>query len=364
MPVEIGLWRVDGSVPVKVESSGVPLESKLEKMIEDDPTILGASLLLIGRQVPTDYGKSVDLLAVDADGALHVLELKRDKTPREVVAQVLDYGSWVQGLSHDAVLDLFGNYRPGEAFEEAWTSCFGGNAPEELNTGHRLTVIAGDIDPATERIVEYLSGFEVPVNVVFFRYFVDGERAYLARTWLLDEARTPPKTGGGKSGSKEPWNGSDWYISFGEESGSRNWDDARTYGFVSAGGGEWFSKTLRSLPDGARVFACIPKTGYVGVGRVIGPARRFDEATVSVDGSERRLGELPLQGTYSHADGLTGEDTSEYVVPVSWAQTRPREQAVWKKGMFANQNSACKLRNRFTLDELAAAFDLDSESAV
>jgi hypothetical protein len=27
--------------------------------------------------------------------------------------------------------------------------------------------------------------------------------------------------------------------------------------------------------------------------------------------------------------------------------------------MFANQNSACKLRNRFTRDTLAAAFGLD-----
>jgi hypothetical protein len=27
-------------------------------------------------------------------------------------------------------------------------------------------------------------------------------------------------------------------VSFGEESGSRNWDDARRYGFVSADGGD------------------------------------------------------------------------------------------------------------------------------
>ena len=40
----------------------------------------------------------IDLLAIDADGNLHVLELKRDKTPRDVVAQVLDYGSWVTTL--------------------------------------------------------------------------------------------------------------------------------------------------------------------------------------------------------------------------------------------------------------------------
>ncbi len=359
VPVEVGLWRVDGSKPVKIAPSGVPLEAQLEQMIEADPTILGTPLLLIGRQVATDYGKFVDLLAVDDEGALHVLELKRDKTPREVVAQVLDYGSWVQALSHDDVLNIFTSYKPGVALEQAWTETFGGNLPDELNTAHRLAVIASDVDPATERIVGYLGGFDVPVNVVFFRYFREDDRAYLARTWLLDEARTQPKVRRGRGGTKETWNEQDWYVSFGEESNIRDWDDARKYGFVSAGGGKWFSNTLRKLPEGARIFACIPKTGYVGVGTVAGPAQQFSEAVVVVDEEPRKLADLALNGNYVHSPGTDGEDTSEYVVPVRWTETRPREKAIWAKGMFANQNSACKLRNRFTLERLGEAFGLD-----
>lgn len=77
---------------MRVTPSGVPLEAQLEQMIEADLTILGARLLLIGRQVPTDYGTFNDLLAVDGEGALHVLEPKRDKTPRDVVAQLLVHG--------------------------------------------------------------------------------------------------------------------------------------------------------------------------------------------------------------------------------------------------------------------------------
>ena len=34
MPLEVGLWRVDGGKPVKVPAKGVPLESQLEVMIE------------------------------------------------------------------------------------------------------------------------------------------------------------------------------------------------------------------------------------------------------------------------------------------------------------------------------------------
>ncbi|MFJ3222343.1 endonuclease NucS domain-containing protein [Streptomyces sp. NPDC086783] len=86
MPLEFGLWRVDDK-PVRVLKRPMPLESRLEELIEADPGILGRPLLLIGRQVLTRYGKVVDLLGMDAEGGLHVLELKRDRTPREVMAQ-------------------------------------------------------------------------------------------------------------------------------------------------------------------------------------------------------------------------------------------------------------------------------------
>lgn len=356
VPLEIGLWRVDGA-PKRLTPTSMPLESQLEALIENDPDILGAPLLFIGRQVPTAHGKFIDLLGVDGDGVLHVLELKRDRTPRDVVAQTLDYGSWIETLGHEDVLGIFEAYRPGIAFEEAFADRFGVSPPEELNTGHRLTVVASDVDPATARIVEYLARFDVPLNVMFFRYFSDGDRELLARTWLVEErGASEGKASPGKKTNKEPWNGQDWYISFGEDSGSRSWDDASRYGFVSAGGGAWYSGTLRSLPVGGRVFTCIPGTGYVGVGTVAGPAQPFAETTLEVEGRRVPMSELDLRGTYQH--DVSGPDGDEYVVPVDWIKTLPREQAIWEKGFFANQNSACKLRNRFTLDGLVSAFGL------
>ncbi|MBV9292829.1 MAG: hypothetical protein JO222_10310 [Frankiales bacterium] len=108
-----------------------------------------------------------------------------------------------------------------------------------------------------------------------------------------------------------------------------------------------------------RIFACIPKTGYVGVGTVTGLAVPFEEAEVTVDGEPVKLSGLPLAGSYTHKPSTDDDDKREYVVPVEWDKTLSREHAVWEKGMFANQNSACKLRNRFTLERLAAAFDVE-----
>lgn len=358
MSREIGLWRVDDQRPVAIPPTDIDLELKLEHLLEADPQLLDEPVMMIGRQVPTAQGKLIDLLAVDGDGQLHVLELKRGTTPREVVAQALDYGSWVATLSHSDVLRIFENYKPGVAFETAFTERFGASPPEELNQAHVLTVVAAEVDAATERIVDYLAAYGVPVNVAFFRYFEDAGHAYLARNWLVSDTKTLAGQGAAAARTRERWNGRDWYVAFGEQSGHRVWDDAHRYGFVSAGGGAWFTRTIRNLPVGARVFVHVPQHGYVGVGEVTGEAMAFPEAHVLVDGAPRPVQSLDLKGDYDH--GSNAEDDLEYLVPVRWITTRERGAAVWETGMFANQNSACKLRNNFTLKRLTEAFGLDN----
>ena len=360
MALEMGLWRADGGTVTRLATSGVGLESRLEDYIESDPSLLGRQLLLIGRQVPTAFGGFIDLLAIDAEGTVHVLELKRDKTPRDVVAQALDYGSWVSSLGRAEIVGIFEDYRPGLAFEEAFAEEFGEAPPEDLNTAQVLTIVAASVDGATERIVRYLNEtYDVPVNVVFFRSFEDRGASYLARTWLVEHDALVTASRGSKARkSGEPWNGQDWYVSFGEEPGGRRWDDAVRYGFVSAGGGEWFSRTLKGLPIGARVFVCIPRSGYVGVGTVIGEAVRFDQAEVAVEGVPTQLAGQVLSGNYQRP-GDQSDANAEYVVAVDWLRTRARDEALWKQGMFANQNSACRLRNQFTIDQVVTAFGID-----
>lgn len=123
-------------------------------------------------------------------------------------------------------------------------------------------------------------------------------------------------------------------VNFGEEPDCRSWDDARTYGFISAGGGVWYSRTLPRLPIGARIFGCIPGPGlvYVGVGTVTAEARPFDEAVLTVDGVDTKMSELPLAGTYRHDNEAEGNE--EYVVPVEWSTTVDRADAVWERGVL------------------------------
>lgn len=178
---------------------------------------------------------------------------------------------------------------------------------------------AASVDAATERIIRFLNeGFGVPINVVFFRHFEDNGTTYLVRTWLVDHdgqqstATAPAR----QTKNREPWNDTDWYVSFGEDSYTRQWADARKYGFVSGGGGKRFSQKLKNLPVGARVFVHTPKAGYVGVGTVAGEACRFDQLRVEVDGVTHLVTDLPLAGSCTHNDDADDEN-AEWAVPIS-----------------------------------------------
>lgn len=199
-------------------------------------------------------------------------------------------------------------------------------------------MVAGDLDPATERIISYLAGVNVPINVVFFRYFNDDGRAHLARTWLLDENLSTAKGAvKRRAGSKEVWNEQDWYVSFGEEPTGRSWDDARRYGFVSAGGAEWFSKTLKKLPIGARVFACIPKTGYVGIGTVAGTADRFKTAAYVFAQENSGLGRTLRRPDSMRTDVRPARRNVKFAFSCTRLRSAPRNCAT--EGMFPSRTS-------------------------
>ena len=356
MPVKFGLWRVDSESVEQVPTSGIASEERLEEIIEARIDILGlGNLFPVGRQVITDFGKRIDLLAIDGQGDLHVIELKKDRTPREVVAQALEYGFWIQDLSFEAIREIYAKHHQGDDFDSAFTSHFEADLPEAINTTHHLVVVATGMDLSTEQIVEYVRGFGVPVNVLFFEYLQDGDREYLARSWLTDPELESTSTAGGKK--QAPWNGVDFFVAVGENQ-HRNWDDMVRYGFVSAGHGDKYRKAMSNLFEGARVWAAIPGTGYVGVGEVVEPAVAVNDFEVELDGDTVPILQAPLEATQMEEDADDPEQ-SEYLARVRWIDTRPREQAIWEKGMFANQNVVAKLRQPFTLQRLGEAFNID-----
>lgn len=356
MPIKTDVWTV-GSIPSKLIQSHLPSEQLLEDMIVSSPSILSDELMLIGRQVTTGMGGRTDLLAIEPDGSLVLIELKRDRTPRDAVAQTLDYAAWVEGLTEDEIAAIYERFRPGRSLYVDFRTRFGRVLDDdELNANHRLIIVATELDASSERIVQYLSKRNIPINVLCFQVFQMGQQQLLSRSWLLDPVQVQVNATSGREGQSEPWNG-EFYCSFGE-SDSRSWADAVEFGFISGGGGSWYSRTLQTLSAGDRVWVNVPQQGYVGVGRVLGEARPANEFTVTKDGQERPILDVAIRANY-HAAFSDDSERCEYFVPVQWSQTIPTGQAVREIGMFGNQNTVCRPRApkwRSTIERLKEHF--------
>ncbi|MDN3219979.1 endonuclease NucS domain-containing protein [Pseudomonas nunensis] len=356
MPIKTDVWTV-GHSPNKLAPSRLVSEKVLEDMIIQSPSILSDEWMLIGKQENTGTGGRIDLLAIAPDGALVLIELKRDRTPREVVAQTLDYGAWVEGLRGDEIAAIYKRFRPGCSLDVDFLVRFGRVLDDdELNKSHQLIIVATELDSSSERIVEYLSKRDIPINVLCFQIFQVGDQQLLSRSWLLDPVQTQVNAVSTSEGHNEPWNG-EFYCSFGD-SVSRSWVDAVEFGFIAGGGGAWYSKTLQLLSPGDRVWVNIPQKGYVGVGRVLGTAMPAIEFTVMQDGVERPVLEVATRAKY-HAEFVGDPERCEYFVPIQWLETVPVERAVREIGMFGNQNTICRptaAKWRWTIERLKQRF--------
>ena len=352
MPIHHALWRV-GQHPERLAGSQIG-EKQLEAMIVEQPEILSSDWMLIARQVKTAFGGIVDLLAVAPDGSLVLIEIKRGLTPRDVVAQALDYASWVKGLESAEISALYAEFSDGDDLATAFQERFNAELEEhEWNQSHQIVIVAAELDASTERIAEYLSDAGIPINVLCFQVFEHGAEKLLSRAWLADPSETPLAVPG-PPGPKLPWNG-EYYVSYGN---GRSWNDARRYGFICGGGGRFYSGTLGMLAPGDRIWVNIPRTGYVGVGRVTESRRPMTEFEIDTD-EGRRPALDTIADAQRYRSYAADPDTAEYVVRVEWLDTKPESEAVRETGFFGNQNTVCRpmaSKWQHTVERLKAAF--------
>jgi hypothetical protein len=339
MPIGHAIWKIS-SPPERLAPSSLSNEQLLETMIVAEPRILSDEWMLIGRQESTGLGGRIDLLAIAPDGSLILIELKRERTPREVVAQALDYATWVQKLQPQDIADIYRRFAPTRNFIDDFRSRFGQPLEDgDLNQNHQIIIVASSLDDSTERIVDYLSKRSIPINVLFFEVFAHGAEQLISRAWLIDPARTQVNVQILPDTPKEPWN-KEFYACFGHGS-ARSWEEAVKYRFICAGGGAWYSNTLKLLKPDDRVWVKAPGFGFVGVGRVTGPSEPASSFRVNTPTGEMPVLETLKEGTY-HREFADDPDRCEYFVPMRWLQTVPIERAINEPGLFGNQNTVCK----------------------
>jgi hypothetical protein len=193
MGTEIKTWEIREGKPVAVESKlsdgGRTEALDLESWIEADPSIVRPGIRLIGRQVMTSSGP-LDLLGVDRSGDLVVIELKRDRLPREALAQAIDYASDLATWSIDKISEVCVKYTS-ETLDDVFSSTF----PEvdiettKINDRQRILLVGFGADPGLERMVEWLSDtYGVSINAVILKYVKTAAGSEtLTRTAVISE---------------------------------------------------------------------------------------------------------------------------------------------------------------------------------
>jgi hypothetical protein len=350
MSFNMNLWKVDGKKLKELPKSRLNSENRLEEWIEKDSSITGLDILIIGRQVITFFGGRIDLLGIDNDGNLVILELKKDKTPRDVVAQALDYAAWIKNLSYDQVEQIAASYLKRD-LKEVFMDRFQNTIPEEINKNQSIVIVASELDPSSERIVQYLySEYDVNINCIFFDFFTDEDQEYLGRSWLMDPEDVLERS---ISKKRQPWPGL-YFVNVGDGQ-HRSWEDCMKYNFLSAGQGKKYSDQIKKLKVGDKVLAYLKGTGYVGYGEINSTAVMAKDFNLT-DASLLFDQELRQPNIKNQKDD---PEEADWTIGVKWIKALDRNNALWQPKLFANQNVVCKLRDSGTIEYLKKHFQIE-----
>lgn len=150
----------------------------IEKWVECYPELLGEDLFII----TTEFDKfdktneRLDLLALDKEGNLSVIELKRDSSGKNVELQALKYAAYCSTLTFDDIVNMNVTYQKSKGIiknkEEIRTEMLmfiGNDDFEELTDKPRIILVAKEFTPEVTASVLWLRKFSIDISCIKFR---------------------------------------------------------------------------------------------------------------------------------------------------------------------------------------------------
>lgn len=192
----IGLWQIADAGPQRLAVAELAAERDLEAWIERDPGLLERGLVVVGRQFRLEGGP-LDLLALDPQGRWVLVEIKRERLRREVIAQAIDYASCLDRLDAAELRERCDEYLRARGRTETLGGLMEqrGRSLESEADGREVVIylVGAGYDPGFERMVDYLAErAQLAIRVVTFSVFRDaGGRLLLARD-IHESVDEPP----------------------------------------------------------------------------------------------------------------------------------------------------------------------------
>ncbi|GAB3729869.1 hypothetical protein GCM10028862_08660 [Luteimonas pelagia] len=318
-----------------------------------------------------DSRRRIDLLGLDKQANLVVIELKRGETGVHMELQAVRYAAMVSTMTFDQAVSTFASHL-GDADADARGRILehlGWSEPQEDEFGQdvRIVLFCENYSRELTSSILWLNGKGLDITAFRVGAYRLDQRLLLDFQQIIPlkeaedyqvKVRNKQLVEQTARRSQVSWNG-EFYANYGGE--HRSWDDARKFGFISAGGREWFSRTLKLLEPGGRVWVNRPGAGYIGVGEVLGPPVPADEFKVDTSEGQRRYFDVGNISELLASYALLPE-RKEYFVPVRWLKTVDEKNAIRETGLFGNQNSAAKPTTAAwisTVETLKARFGLE-----
>jgi len=153
-------------------------EIDLEILLENNPEYFfdNSKILVIGRQVTTNLNTFIDLLGVDQYGNTVVIELKRGKTPRETLSQLIEYASFIDNLDYEQLNEIYQNYSGEDSSLEDYHQEYYKSEVEEKvswNKSSKLVIVASTITPEIKQTTMYLRKKGLDIYCLEFKYFIN-----------------------------------------------------------------------------------------------------------------------------------------------------------------------------------------------
>lgn len=161
------LFTLNGAELIVAQETELEFEKQLEDWFENSPAALvqGEPILWIGRQTNAtveDVAIFPDLLGIDSEGNLVIVELKRDRAPREVVAQLLEYAAWASELTREQIHEIAEEYfgtrdeTKGMKLRDAFNELFEIGEIPVLNRNLRLFIAGRQIPIRVSQVCRFL----------------------------------------------------------------------------------------------------------------------------------------------------------------------------------------------------------------
>ena len=157
------------------KSHGILERQDLAKWVEQHPAILGEELLIITAEYDRfdKTNERLDLLAVDKDGNLVVIELKRDDSGRNVDLQAIKYAAYCSTLRLGDLVEMYvkhqkqkGNEITSGQAQEAILAFIENDDFEEFNDRPRIILVSREFRPEVTASVLWLRKFSLDVSCV------------------------------------------------------------------------------------------------------------------------------------------------------------------------------------------------------